>query len=162
MYLVTLRRSPTRLSSRSYLWVQSTCGSYLPRVIPSHMGIGSLRSQLSRLLQNQILAELPNLIQDVNNGVKDCRGRLELFGGSRVTIQGQRLYLSRVSQNFSSLVVEKSVIDWTLSGCQVVNGPPFRAIKSGLKRSKADFAVSCRTSYFRSCQVLLKMLPPLI
>jgi hypothetical protein len=71
---------------------------------PSHMGIGSLKPRLSRVLQDQILAELPNLIQDVDNGVKDCRGRLELLGGSRATIQEQRLHLLRVSQDFSSLV----------------------------------------------------------
>ena len=34
IYLVALCRSPTRLNSRSYLWVQFTCGIYLPRVIP--------------------------------------------------------------------------------------------------------------------------------
>jgi hypothetical protein len=76
---------------------------------PSHMGIGSLKPRLSRVLKDQILSELPNLIRDVESGVKDCKGRLELLGGSRATIQEQRLHLLRVSQLFSSLV--KAAID---------------------------------------------------
>jgi GTPase SAR1 family protein len=76
---------------------------------PSHMGIGSLKPRLSRVLKDQILSELPNMIQDVENGVKDCRGRLELLGSSRATIPEQRLHLLRVSQLFSSLV--KAAID---------------------------------------------------
>jgi hypothetical protein len=34
IYTVALFRSPTRLNSRSYPWVQFTCRSYLLRVIP--------------------------------------------------------------------------------------------------------------------------------
>jgi len=73
------------------------------------MGIGSLKPRLSRLLKDQILSELPNLIGDVESGIKDCKARLELLGGSRATIQEQKLHLLRVSQQFSSLV--KAAVD---------------------------------------------------
>lgn len=76
---------------------------------PSHMGISSLKPRLSRVLKDQILSELPNLIGDVESSIKDCKGRLELLGGPRATIQEQRLHLLRVSQQFSSLV--KATID---------------------------------------------------
>jgi hypothetical protein len=76
---------------------------------PSHMGITSLKPRLSRLLKDQILSELPNLIGDVERGIKDCKGRLNLLGSSRATIQEQRLHLLRVSQQFSTLV--KAAID---------------------------------------------------
>jgi hypothetical protein len=76
---------------------------------PSHMGIGSLKPRLSRVLKDQILSELPNLIRDVENGIKDCKVRLELLGGPRASIQEQLLHLLRVSQLFSSLV--KAAID---------------------------------------------------
>jgi hypothetical protein len=34
------------------------------------MGIGSLKPRLSRVLKDQILSELPNLIGDVESGIK--------------------------------------------------------------------------------------------
>ena len=71
---------------------------------PSHMGIGSLKPRLSRVLKDQILSELPGLIQDVQAGVDDCKGRLQRLGGSRATKDEQRQHLSRVSQEFSRLL----------------------------------------------------------
>ena len=76
---------------------------------PRHMGIASLKPRLSRVLKDQILTELPNLIRDVETGVKDCEQRLKKLGGSRVSLPEQRLHLLRVSQSFSSLV--KAAID---------------------------------------------------
>jgi Dynamin central region len=71
---------------------------------PSHMGISSLKSRLSRVLKDQILSELPSLIQDVQAGIDDYNRRLERLGGSRATKKEQRRYLSRVSQDFSRLL----------------------------------------------------------
>ena len=76
---------------------------------PSHVGIGSLKPKLSRVLKDQILTELPSLIRDVQTGVDECRNRLALLGGPRATVSEQRLYLLRVSQSFSSLI--KAAVD---------------------------------------------------
>ena len=69
-----------------------------------HRGISSLKPRLSTLLKDQILAELPSLIEDVESGVQDCEGTLTKLGESRSTLQEQRLHLLRVSQEFSAIV----------------------------------------------------------
>ena len=73
------------------------------------VGIASLKGRLSALLRDQILFELPSLIMDVEIGVSDCKETLSRLGASRSTLQEQRIYLLRVSQDFASLA--KSAID---------------------------------------------------
>jgi hypothetical protein len=99
---------------------------------PSHMGIGSLKPRLSRVLKDQIISELPNLIGDVESGIKDCKGRLELLGGSRATIEEQRLHLLRVSQQFSSLV--KAAVDGVYADQSLVTRKPMMAIAKDYER----------------------------
>jgi hypothetical protein len=78
--------------------------------LPStHVSIFSLKPRLSSLLKDQILAELPSLMEDVTAGVKECKDILNRLGESRATLQEQRFHLLRVSQEFASLV--KSAID---------------------------------------------------
>jgi GTPase SAR1 family protein len=78
--------------------------------LPSaHVGIFSLKPRLSSLLKDQILTELPSLMEDVTAGVGGCNDVLNKLGESRVTLQEQRFHLFRVSQEFASLV--KSAVD---------------------------------------------------
>src|SRR5436305_6198801 len=60
IYLETLCRSPNRLNSRSYLWVQFTCRSYLPRVIPMFLWIRLLGNQLNPGKNAKQLREMVN------------------------------------------------------------------------------------------------------
>lgn len=80
---------------------------------PNLVGISTLRPKLSNLLKEQILVELPGLIDDVKKEVKDCKDILSKLGESRATLLEQQLYLVRVSTKFQSLV--KSAIDGTYS-----------------------------------------------
>jgi GTPase SAR1 family protein len=78
--------------------------------LPSnHVGISSLKPRLSSLLQAQILMELPDLIDDVKGGIRECKEILSKLGESRATLQEQRSHILGVSQEFSSLA--KSAID---------------------------------------------------
>jgi len=80
--------------------------------LPStHVGIFSLKPRLSSLLKDQILTELPSLMEDVTAGVRECKDILNKLGESRATLQEQRFHLLRVSQEFASLV--KSAVDGT-------------------------------------------------
>jgi GTPase SAR1 family protein len=80
--------------------------------LPSnHVGISFLKPRLSALLKEQILTELPSLIEDVTKGVSDCNDILRRLGGSRSTLAEQRNHLLRISTEFSSLT--KSAIDGT-------------------------------------------------
>jgi GTPase SAR1 family protein len=76
---------------------------------PGHVGIGALKPRLSRVLQDQILFELPRLVQDVEDGIDDCQRRLKVLGNPRSTLHEQRQHLLEISQAFTSLV--KAAID---------------------------------------------------
>ncbi|KAM0321796.1 hypothetical protein ACHAQA_009893 [Verticillium albo-atrum] len=73
-------------------------------VSPAHCGVKSLKGRLSSVLLKQILLQLPNLMIDVERGVSDCDSRLERLGPARGSPMQQRRYLSRVSEDFSSLI----------------------------------------------------------
>lgn len=70
---------------------------------PTHVGIASLKPRLSSLLKDQILVELPSLVRDVEDGLRECRNILERLGGARATPKDQRRHLLQISQAFSSL-----------------------------------------------------------
>lgn len=72
----------------------------------SHCGVTALRLRLSAVLRDQILAQLPSLVQDVEDGIRDCAGRLDRLGPVRGTPQQQLSYLLRVSEEYTSLVTQ--------------------------------------------------------
>ncbi|KAL8367053.1 hypothetical protein RB599_010965 [Gaeumannomyces hyphopodioides] len=72
----------------------------------SHCGVAALRVRLSAVLRDQILAQLPSLVQDVEDGIRDCAGRLDRLGPVRGTPQQQLSYLLRVSEEYTSLVTQ--------------------------------------------------------
>ena len=80
----------------------------LPR---SSVGIVSLRDRLSKVLLNQIKAELPNLVEDIQNSLQDCQNRLIKLGGRRITKDEQRIFLLEASQSFQILC--KAAVDGT-------------------------------------------------
>lgn len=70
----------------------------------TQLGISNLRRRLSKVLLNQILRELPSLMSDFENGLGQCKRRLEMLGGSRSTVSAQRAYLVQASQTFVELM----------------------------------------------------------
>ena len=76
---------------------------------PGHVGIGALKPRLSRVLQDQILLELPQLVREVEDGINDCQRRLKALGRPSSTLREQRQHLLEISQAFTSLV--KAAID---------------------------------------------------
>ncbi|KAH7186175.1 P-loop containing nucleoside triphosphate hydrolase protein [Fusarium flagelliforme] len=69
-----------------------------------HCGVAALRVRLSIVLKDQILAQLPSLEQDVEEGIRDCAERLDYLGPVRGTPQQQQSYLLRVSEEYTSLM----------------------------------------------------------
>ncbi|RBR18138.1 uncharacterized protein FIESC28_06204 [Fusarium coffeatum] len=65
-------------------------------VDPLHCGVAALRVRLSIVLKDQILAQLPSLEQDVQDGIRDCAERLDCLGPVRGTPEQQRSYLLRL------------------------------------------------------------------
>lgn len=73
---------------------------------PKQLGIEPLRPRLSRVLQSQILRELPSLMNDVELGLKECQTRLDVLGVSRGSYEEQRLHLHAVGDAFTTLMKE--------------------------------------------------------
>lgn len=128
--------------------------------IPRHLvGITALRDRLSTVLLEQIRTELPSLVKDIQANIEDCEMRLTKLGGSRISVEEQRLFLSRIGQDFQSL--SRAAIDGSY-------GDPFfgepRSTEGYCKRLRAvvqnlnlDFAESMRVKgHYRS---IVEMIP---
>lgn len=77
----------------------------------SWVGISSLRNRLSKVLLRQIAAELPSLIDEIQEKEDDCTQQLIRLGQPRATLDEQKSYLLSISQSFQALV--KAAIDGT-------------------------------------------------
>jgi GTP-binding protein EngB required for normal cell division len=78
-------------------------------VKPSQRGVAALRIRLSSVLKGQILSQLPSLVQDVENGIRECTEKLERLGPIRTTYEQQLKYLLRMSEDYTSLT--KQAVD---------------------------------------------------
>lgn len=70
----------------------------------SQLGVVELRPRLSNVLKDQIIEQLPELLADVEGGIKDCESWLKHLGSSRDTLAEQRRYLIRISHDFCRLM----------------------------------------------------------
>ncbi|KAF2229014.1 interferon-induced GTP-binding protein Mx [Viridothelium virens] len=70
----------------------------------TQLGVKTLKPRLSNVLKDQILDQLPALLQDIEAGIQQCQDRLERLGASRATPEEQRRYLIQASQKFSVLI----------------------------------------------------------
>ena len=61
------------------------------------MGIGKLRERLSSIFFEQIKAELPTLIQDIEGKISECRSTLAKLGPDRAAFAQQQLFLLKIS-----------------------------------------------------------------
>ncbi|KAK0618879.1 P-loop containing nucleoside triphosphate hydrolase protein [Immersiella caudata] len=73
---------------------------------PSHCGVAALKKRLSAVLRDQILAQLPSLVQDVDDYIRDCDTRLKRLGPVRQTPQQQLNYLLSIGEDFTSLATQ--------------------------------------------------------
>lgn len=73
---------------------------------PAHRGVEALRVRLSAVLRDQIVAQLPGLVRDVEDGIRECAEGLARLGPVRGTPQQQLSYLMRVSDNYTTLVTQ--------------------------------------------------------
>ena len=113
---------------------------------PTQVGITTLKPRLSNVLKDQILFQLPSLLQDVESGIQECKGRLERLGGSRSTIEEQLRYLGRISNEFFSLMkaaVDGMYIDPFFGGSMTDEGYR-RRLRSVVRNILTDFEEDMR------------------
>ncbi|KAL5389108.1 hypothetical protein PMIN06_009457 [Paraphaeosphaeria minitans] len=71
----------------------------------SQVGLHSLKSRLSKILRDQILVQLPDVLSQIQGGICDCTRKLEALGTPRATVQEQKRHLLTVSQSFTYLII---------------------------------------------------------
>lgn len=77
----------------------------------SSLGIESLRLRLSKVLFQQIAAELPSLLDEIKAKSEESQRALDKLGKPRITLDEQKLFLLQISQSFQTLI--KAAIDGT-------------------------------------------------
>lgn len=75
----------------------------LPR---SLVGIDSLTPRLSTVLKDHILSELPGLIEETQQSLRETAIHLERLGQARQTLADQRRYLLHSSEKFTTLMAD--------------------------------------------------------
>jgi hypothetical protein len=80
---------------------------------PLQLGVKHLKTKLSNTLMNQIIAQLPGLVQEIRAGIADSKDKLQLLGPSRADLEAQRYHLGQMSHRFTALI--RAALDATYS-----------------------------------------------
>ncbi|KAK8147552.1 hypothetical protein G3M48_001451 [Beauveria asiatica] len=74
------------------------------KINPAQLGVKALKPRLSAVLKDQILRQLPALIQDMELEITSTKVQLQHFGSPRTNSTEQRRYLLQVSREFTFLM----------------------------------------------------------
>lgn len=116
-------------------------------LLESQLGVVALRERLSNVLRNQILMQLPSVLEDVEAGLELCRNTLHKLGASRASNDEQRRYLFNISTKFSSLLqaaIDGQYTDVYFSDNKQQPAYPKR-LRAVLQNTLTEFAEEMRT-----------------
>jgi GTPase SAR1 family protein len=71
---------------------------------PEQLGIDNLRVKISKILEDHIRHALPGIILKLESKLEACSQKLEDLGPSRVTLDDQRNYLTRIGTKFEKTI----------------------------------------------------------
>ena len=110
------------------------------------VGIVTLRPRLSDILFAQIRAELPTLIEDIEGKITGCRDVLKKLGPSRETLDQQRQFLLKISQEFTSFAhaaLDGSYGEFFFGEPRATDGSTKR-LRAVVSKQSLDFAARVR------------------
>ncbi|KAI2622504.1 P-loop containing nucleoside triphosphate hydrolase protein [Hypoxylon sp. NC1633] len=113
----------------------------------SQLGVAALRVRLSNVLRDQILKQLPSVLEDVETGIKQCEAKLLKLGASRITVPEQRRYLLKGCTEFSSLLkaaIDGVYTDGFFARSKLSEGYSKR-LRAVVQNTLSDFAEQMRT-----------------
>ena len=110
------------------------------------VGIEALRLKLSKILFDQIRAELPTLVDDLTNKLEDARQMVAKLGPSRNSFDRQQLFLLQISQEYQA--ISKAALDGSyghsfFGGPRSVDGYT-RRLRAVVQNLNVEFAESLR------------------
>ncbi|PVH98723.1 dynamin family protein [Periconia macrospinosa] len=113
---------------------------------PTSVGVHSLKPRLGKILKDQITAQLPAVLNQIQDGIQESKNILNLLGPSRATFSEQQRYLLQISQSFSSLVkaaVDGSYYDPYFGSAATAEGYQKR-LRAVLQNTLSEFAEAMR------------------
>ena len=105
---------------------------------PSQKGVAALRLRLSHVLREHISKQLPRVIDDVNEGVQECKDTLARLGSPRNTTVEQRRYLMAISTSFTDVV--KAAINGDYNTSPLLATSPQWRIRAVVQNTLTRFA----------------------
>ncbi|KAJ8132968.1 hypothetical protein O1611_g656 [Lasiodiplodia mahajangana] len=108
----------------------------------TQLGVKSLRARLSNVLYNQIVTQLPSVLENVETGIGECETRLSKLGAARSTAEEQRRYLFRISRSFTNIVqasIDGNYTDAFFANMDTANRYPKR-LRAVVQNTLLDFA----------------------
>ncbi|KAI1425906.1 P-loop containing nucleoside triphosphate hydrolase protein [Xylaria sp. FL1777] len=75
----------------------------------SQLGVANLRIRLSCVLHDQIVTQLPSVLENVETGIHECKDKLAKLGAARSNLAEQRRHLLQISMSFATVM--KASID---------------------------------------------------
>lgn len=110
-------------------------------------GVSRLRQRLSKVLFNQIRRQLPNLIEDIEQGSASCEDALKRLGPARATIEEQRTLLIDISETFQNLCRDaiKGPYDDPFFGDVLTSTGKEKRLRAVVRNMQIDFAEVIRT-----------------
>lgn len=110
-------------------------------------GVSRLRQRLSKVLFNQIRRQLPNLIEDIEQGSASCEDALKRLGPARATIEEQRTLLIDLGETFQNLCRDaiKGPYDDPFFGDVLTAAGKEKRLRAVVRNMQIDFAEVIRT-----------------
>ncbi|KAI1339224.1 P-loop containing nucleoside triphosphate hydrolase protein [Xylariaceae sp. FL0016] len=112
----------------------------------SQLGMAAIRTRLSNVLRDQILKQLPSVLEEVEKGIRQCEDRLVRLGAERTTKIEQRKYLVKISSEFTRLLtaaVDGTYVDEFFGASESDEMQP-RRLRSAVQNALSDFAEEMR------------------
>lgn len=113
----------------------------------SQLGVASLRTRLSNVLHDQIVTQLPSVLENVETGIRECEDKLSKLGAARGNIAEQRRHLFRISTAFISVIkasIDGNYTDPFFVNIDTSNQYPKR-LRAVVQNTLLDFAEQMRT-----------------
>lgn len=110
-------------------------------------GVSQLRQRLSKVLFNQIRRQLPNQIEDIEQGSAGCEAALEKLEPARATIEEQRSVLLNLSERFQNICRDAITgpYDHSFFGDALTADGKEKRLRAVVRNMQIDFAKIIRT-----------------
>ncbi|KAI1109635.1 P-loop containing nucleoside triphosphate hydrolase protein [Nemania sp. NC0429] len=113
----------------------------------SRRGVASLRVRLSNVLHDQIITQLPSVLENVETGIRECKEELSKLGSARGNIADQRRHLFKISTDFIGVMkasIDGNYADSFFANTGASNHYPKR-LRAVIQNTLLDFAELMRT-----------------